>query len=308
MSPEQARGEAGADFRTDVWSVSVVLYEAITGDVPFEGHNYNAILYAVINEAAPSIVDRGCGDKNLWRLLERGLKKQPEERWQSMRELGEALALWLYEAGVREDVCGASLRTTWLEAGLSDVQMELPAHSLIPPAATRPRDDLTDSGERPSRRRTPAEYEEDDIPTLEGSIQRADLAPPNRRKPLLVAAGALLAVAAAAAGLTLSQDAPRAEVLTTPTPSATAKTPAPTASASAVAFEPEPEDTAVIPAEDLPVAEPSDAPAPPPQAPRSYAKSTATKKASAKPAAAPTPAPAPAPKRRVKKKRRDFGF
>jgi serine/threonine protein kinase len=304
MSPEQARGEAGADFRTDVWSVSIVLYEAITGELPFEGHNYNAILYAVINESAPSIVDRGCGDKALWRLLERGLHKQPEERWQSMRELGEALALWLYEAGVREDVCGASLRTTWLEAGLSDVQMELPAQSIIPPAMPHHRGALTDSGERPSRRRTPAEYEEDDIPTLEGSIQRDGLAtpPPSRRnKPLMVAAVALLAVAAGAVGFVFSRDASAPAV--TEVPAEPAGSPA---DAEDMAEEEEP---AVIPAEALPMAEPSEEAAPPPT-PRARAKTpTYSKKSVAKPAAAPAAAPHPTPPRRVKKKKhRDFGF
>ncbi len=315
MSPEQARGEAGADFRTDVWSVSIVLYEAITGELPFEGHNYNAILYAVINEAAPSIVDRGCGDKSLWRLLERGLNKQPEERWQSMRELGEALALWLYEAGIREDVCGASLRTTWLETGLSDVQMELPAQSLLPPPMPRHRGPLTDSGERPSRkRRTPAEFEEDDIPTLEGSIQRDDIVPPasSRRKPLIAAAVALLAVSAGAMGFSLSRDTRRAEVLSTPTASApvVAK---PTAeserSAAGLDDTTEAEEPAVIPAEALPMAEPSDEPATPTPTPRAYGKAQGSpKKATVKPAAAPAPAPPPTPPRKSKKKRRDFGF
>ena len=61
MSPEQAQGRGGADFRTDVWSTCVVLYEAVTGDVPFRGENYNAILYAVINEPARSILDFGAG-------------------------------------------------------------------------------------------------------------------------------------------------------------------------------------------------------------------------------------------------------
>ena len=312
MSPEQARGEAGADFRTDVWSVSVVLYEAITGELPFEGHNYNAILYAVINEAAPSIVDRGCGDAALWRLLERGLRKAPEERWQSMRELGEALALWLYEAGVREDVCGASLRTTWLEAGLSDVQMELPAQSMMPPPMVRPHGPLTDSGERP-RRRTPGEYEEDDIPTLEGTIQRDDsVAPPSRRKPLIIAGGVLLAVVAGAVGFGLSRETRKATVLAPRTASAPAGVNAsakPVTASADLDNAVETEEPLVIPAEDLPVAEPSEAPAARPPVPRVSSKKSraSTKKAAVSRPAATTP-PAPTPRRRVKKKRRDFGF
>jgi hypothetical protein len=43
-----------------------------------------------------------------------------------MRDFGEALALWLFDRGVREDICAASLRTAWLEAPRSGVKVELP--------------------------------------------------------------------------------------------------------------------------------------------------------------------------------------
>jgi len=141
MSPEQARGEGGADFRTDVWSICVVLYEAVTGDVPFDADNYNAILNSVINSPAQSILDYGAGDANLWAILERGLHKDPAERWQSMRELGEALALWLYDHGIREDVCGASLRTTWLAANASGTHFDLGPESVAPVSGEMVRSD-----------------------------------------------------------------------------------------------------------------------------------------------------------------------
>jgi serine/threonine-protein kinase len=122
MSPEQARGESNVDHRTDIWSLCIVLFELLTGTTPFAADNYNALLWAIIHEDARSTIDYGAGDAALWAILERGLTKDRTQRWNSMRELGEALAMWLLAGGVTEDVCGSSLRATWLEhdAGSDD--------------------------------------------------------------------------------------------------------------------------------------------------------------------------------------------
>jgi serine/threonine protein kinase len=204
MSPEQARGEGGADFRTDVWSVSVVLYEAVTGELPFEGENYNAILYSVINQPAPCILDYEAGDPALWQLLERGLRKNPEERWQSMRELGEALALWLYEHGVREDVCGASLRTTWIEAGLSGVPVELPPED-IPAATPRPAIPETPLPSAPALP-FPLKLSEGPPPsgTLEGSVTLERVKRPHRWKQLTYGTAGAVLLAAVGGAFALS--------------------------------------------------------------------------------------------------------
>jgi serine/threonine-protein kinase len=125
MSPEQALGLDDIDERTDIWSLCVMLYELITGAVPFQKPNYNALMHAIINEAPTPSTERGAGDRSLWEVIERGLRKQREERFQSVTELGEALALWLYEHGVKEDLSGNSIRAVWLDAGLSQTGREL---------------------------------------------------------------------------------------------------------------------------------------------------------------------------------------
>lgn len=133
MAPEQARGEPGIDQRVDIWSVCIVLYELIVGRRPFarDATNYLAVLRAIVHEAPPPIMQFGVEDAALWRIIERGLKKRKEDRWETMRSLGQALALWLYERDAREDSMGASLKTTWLQAGLDGVKIETP--SMFPP-------------------------------------------------------------------------------------------------------------------------------------------------------------------------------
>lgn len=130
MSPEQALGLDDIDERTDIWSLSVVLYEAITGQVPFLKPNYNALMHAIINEGPTPSTECGAGDKALWHIIERGLQKQREDRFQSVTELGEALALWLYEHGIKEDLSGNSIRAVWLDTalGVGDMNTLRPAN------------------------------------------------------------------------------------------------------------------------------------------------------------------------------------
>ncbi|HRF97797.1 MAG TPA: protein kinase, partial [Aggregatilineales bacterium] len=54
ISPEQAKGTKDLDGRTDVYSLGVVLYELVTGRVPFMGDTSYAIVHAQITEKPPS--------------------------------------------------------------------------------------------------------------------------------------------------------------------------------------------------------------------------------------------------------------
>ena len=115
MSPEQARGSRYIDQRADVWAFAVVLYELIAGVRPFAG-DYNAVLLAIAESDPRPFTELGVGDSDLWNMVAVGLRRPPEERWPSMRDFGRALAGWLWEQGIKEDACNASLEATWLSS------------------------------------------------------------------------------------------------------------------------------------------------------------------------------------------------
>jgi serine/threonine-protein kinase len=116
MPPEQAGGGEKVDPRSDVWAVCATLYEMISGVTPFPCSNTLEALCAVIRDPVPPLTGKGIVDDALWVILARGLEKDPHDRWENMKALGEALAAWVAERGVHDDVSGVPLRTLWLGA------------------------------------------------------------------------------------------------------------------------------------------------------------------------------------------------
>jgi serine/threonine-protein kinase len=124
MSPEQAKGDNEIDHRVDVWSAAVVLYEMIAGHVPWDGTNCPALLRAIVDDEARSIVGVGGVDAHLWSILSLGLAKNREDRWSSCRDFGWALAKWLASHSVVDDASGASLDNSWLLQGTSPISTQ----------------------------------------------------------------------------------------------------------------------------------------------------------------------------------------
>jgi serine/threonine protein kinase len=127
LSPEQARGSDDIDRRVDVWGLSVTLYECLTGDVPFEGANYNALLRSIVEDEPLSILEHRVNEPELWQIVQRGLSKSRDERWPSTLELGQALAAWASQRGVTDDVCRTPLESKWLRSGTIPARARLPS-------------------------------------------------------------------------------------------------------------------------------------------------------------------------------------
>jgi len=87
MSPEQARGEE-VGRSTDIWSFGVVLYEMLTGRLPFQGEYDAAVLYSILNRELDSVSTlRPDTPRNLQLIIGKALEKEPADRYLSMAEI-----------------------------------------------------------------------------------------------------------------------------------------------------------------------------------------------------------------------------
>ncbi|MDH3290334.1 MAG: protein kinase [Gemmatimonadota bacterium] len=92
MSPEQAAGDSEIDARSDIYSLGVVAYEMLTGEVPFKAPTVAGILLKQVTQPVPNIQElrRDCPD-DLVAAVARCLDKEPENRWPTADTLRRAL-------------------------------------------------------------------------------------------------------------------------------------------------------------------------------------------------------------------------
>src|SRR6186713_2393871 len=101
MSPEQARGLRSVDARSDLWSVAVIAYRSIVGELPFEGEAVGDLLVKLCTAPIPvpsQLVPDLPPNFDAW--LQKGLTREPAQRFATAAELAESLAA----------VCGIPVR------------------------------------------------------------------------------------------------------------------------------------------------------------------------------------------------------
>ena len=117
MSPEQTRG-GNVDRRTDIFAMGIVLYKLTTGLHPFLGENDLVTMRNIISRPLlPPRVKNPNYPQELEQVLVKCLQKDPEKRYQTMMELGNALERALASMGIADDDIGGFVRTLMGDRG-----------------------------------------------------------------------------------------------------------------------------------------------------------------------------------------------
>jgi serine/threonine-protein kinase len=149
MSPEQIQG-SDVDHRSDVFSLGVVLYELFSGELPFKGVHETALLYEIVNVDPPpmSAVNPAVGPE-LDRIVFECLQKEPDERFQSVKDISKELKRYRRESSrqratrtmsVRQYATGQGGSAAHLPAGAGSAEggTAAPREHQPAPAAGRP--------------------------------------------------------------------------------------------------------------------------------------------------------------------------
>ncbi len=90
MSPEQARAK-NVGVGTDIWSLGIVMYELLTGHVPFTGETPSHVMVSLMEDKLSPLKDRANVPEELDRFVTRALHKNPKQRYQTAGELAHDL-------------------------------------------------------------------------------------------------------------------------------------------------------------------------------------------------------------------------
>jgi eukaryotic-like serine/threonine-protein kinase len=141
MSPEQVMSSKGVDFRSDLWSLAVVAYNALTGRLPFSAETLGALCVA-INTASfePATRVRPDLPASLDTWFERALNRSPDKRFESARSMAETLqaATSMARAPMASSVGWGAGPSTGIASAVTTSGMQTPNPMHTPPAMLSP--------------------------------------------------------------------------------------------------------------------------------------------------------------------------
>lgn len=129
MSPEQVQG-LDADHRTDLFSLGVVLYELITGELPFKGVHETAMMYEIVHvDPQPITAVKPDFDPELDRIILDCLQKDPDERCQSAKEISRDLRRFKLDSGRKRSSTVSTIRPAYSTTGMAAPVSQSPSVS-----------------------------------------------------------------------------------------------------------------------------------------------------------------------------------
>lgn len=115
MSPEAFEGRR--DAQTDIWSVGVVLYQLLSGTLPFSQENPSERMFAIMNREFPPLADEI--PPLLKNIIKKALEKSPQNRYQTANQMREDLVKVLWSEKISEQT-------------ITEIEIQVPAKSIRP--------------------------------------------------------------------------------------------------------------------------------------------------------------------------------
>jgi hypothetical protein len=198
LAPERAEGPG--DVRADLYSLGVILYQMLSGKVPFDGGTPFTIMRRHATEAPPPLPP-GL-PQPVYPIVERCLAKRPEDRFQAPRELAGALQEALQRLEEERVTRRLAARAPLADGRTLDLPRPLQSEPGEPAGSPAPASTAAPAGARPPERPDrPAAVSTEPGPTVAGAPSSPPA--PRRRLWLLAASIAVLALVVLGAGLLL---------------------------------------------------------------------------------------------------------